>query len=381
MKYLLLLWIVVVGASAVGCGGKGADKNPVNSAGDSTGTSLVVEDSTTAPPVEEVPVAPVLRLAFLSGQFGKYDVFMWKTDGSAPTNLTQNPGQYSGLAWSPDGHKLAFSQGSGVSDGSIYVLDIEENGRVKLTSQQGDYGELAWSPDGTRLAFTFRRNIYVMNADGSDMAALTTGSESGYDSSPAWSPDGSRIAFSRATALDTISFADVTSDVYAINADGTRLSRLNEDLFTGYAASLSWSPDGSQIAFIQYSGTGVISGQDIYLLNVREGNSTNLTVGLNGNNFNPAWSPDGSQIAFTSYGKGIYLVNANGSGRAALSHDSDDFPKWNSDGQKIAYVHYGSDLDIYQVDVAEGSRVNLTEQNSVPTKDIIFFTGFFAWAP
>lgn len=381
MKYLLAFGMVVIGISAVGCGSKGSDKNPVIVTGDSVGTSVVAEDSAKAIPVEEIPVIPTLRLAFISGQYKKYDIFLWKTDGSAPINLTQSPGQYSSLAWSPDGNKLAFVQGTGVPEGGIYVLEVEENRKVKLVGQQGYFGDLVWSPDGTRLAFSYQRNIYVMNADGSNMEALTSGSESGYDSSPTWSPDGSRIAFSRATTLDTISFGDPIVDIFEVKADGSHLIRLTGEPFTGIIFSLAWSPDGGQIAFVQNSDATHSAGQDIYVLNVREGNSTNLTNSPGSNESDLAWSPDGSQVAFSSYGAGIFVANTTGSSTVAVSRSNDLFPKWEPDGQQIAYVHYESDLDIYLANVIEGSRINLTAQNSVPTKDILFFTGFFVWAP
>ena len=74
----------------------------------------------------------------------------------------------------------------------------------------------AWSPDGQKIAFTSNRDgggndwdIYVMNADGSDIARLTDGAGNEY---PAWSPDGQKIAFSSDRGGD--------SDIYVMNADG-----------------------------------------------------------------------------------------------------------------------------------------------------------------
>ena len=80
----------------------------------------------------------------------------------------------------------------------------------------------AWSPDGSRIAFeSFRdRNheIYVMNADGSDVIQLTD--NRGFDRSPAWSPDGSRIAFD--------SDRDGNDEIYVMNADGSGQTNLTK---------------------------------------------------------------------------------------------------------------------------------------------------------
>jgi dipeptidyl aminopeptidase/acylaminoacyl peptidase len=52
-----------------------------------------------------------------------------------------------------------------------------------------------WSPDGREIAFVRRmrgqRDIFVMNADGSNKRRVTN--DSFYNSDPDWSPDGRRI--------------------------------------------------------------------------------------------------------------------------------------------------------------------------------------------
>jgi TolB protein len=59
----------------------------------------------------------------------------------------------------------------------------------------------AWSRDGRRIAFArdngTGRGIYVMDADGGNLARLTSASIEGGDRSPLWSPDGAWVVFSR----------------------------------------------------------------------------------------------------------------------------------------------------------------------------------------
>ena len=103
---------------------------------------------------------------------------------------------------------------------------------VRLTDGAND-GWPTWSPDGTKIAFSSTRHdpnvgactstgdtdlgcptdIYVMDADGSNVTRLTTSSGSEYQ--PVWSPDGTRIAFTH--TLETWS----PTAVYVMNADGT----------------------------------------------------------------------------------------------------------------------------------------------------------------
>jgi WD40 repeat protein len=79
------------------------------------------------------------------------------------------------------------------------------NLREAVVQVPGAAGGLAWSPDGLRLSFWMTAlgangedllpaQIYVVNADGSGLRAIT---DEGDNRWPSWSPDGKRIAFTR----------------------------------------------------------------------------------------------------------------------------------------------------------------------------------------
>jgi TolB protein len=109
-------------------------------------------------------------------------------------------------------------------------------------------------------------DIYVMNADGSQVRRLTDAPvDEGW---PAWSPDGRQIVFS--STRDDCSYSEAedcltTGDIgpwhtlYVMNADGTDKHRLSPT-FGQFAA---WSPDGQYILFapwlnvIRPDGTGL----------------------------------------------------------------------------------------------------------------------------
>lgn len=61
-------------------------------------------------------------------------------------------------------------------------------------------------------------DIYVMNADGSDLRRLTY--HHAEDSQPSWSPDGNYIAFT--------SLRDGNREIYVVSADGKRLWRMTD---------------------------------------------------------------------------------------------------------------------------------------------------------
>ena len=85
------------------------------------------------------------------------------------------------------------------------------------------------SPDGTKIAFTstrdgggdlFGREIYVMDADGSNPTRLTDNDR--VDVEPNWSPDGSKIVF--------MSFGTTgTPDIFVMDADGSNQVNITDD--------------------------------------------------------------------------------------------------------------------------------------------------------
>ena len=89
----------------------------------------------------------------------------------------------------------------------------------------------------------------------------------------------------------------------------------------------------------------------------------------------PTWSPDGRQIAF-GYARdpkqkryGIYVVNADGSGKRELSRDArHDFwdPAWSPDGRTLAFS-FLIPRDKLQAKVTMGDKVvTLTPENPAP---------------
>jgi dipeptidyl aminopeptidase/acylaminoacyl peptidase len=80
-------------------------------------------------------------------------------------------------------------------------------------------------------------NLWIINFDGSENRALTTGTYS--DSSPRWSSDGTRIAY--------VSERDGKSQIYVRWMDSGQTAKLTDLEYS--PSGLEWSPDGKQISF------------------------------------------------------------------------------------------------------------------------------------
>jgi Tol biopolymer transport system component len=114
------------------------------------------------------------------------------------------------------------------------------------------------SPDGTRLCFLAeegrgegrRRDLYVMNADGTGRAKI---GENARD--PAWSPDGRQIAYLKGEFENhtLVVFATKKLFIYDLETGATR-EHPNKDL--EHLFSLDWSPDGKWFVTTVHGGMG-----------------------------------------------------------------------------------------------------------------------------
>ncbi|MCB9098947.1 MAG: PD40 domain-containing protein [Anaerolineales bacterium] len=199
--------------------------------------------------------------------------------------LALMPEPNSRLTWSSSGQALLTSDHNG--DRDIYLVN-PTGVPINLTETVGDDLQPAWSPDEQQIAFSSNRTgnfeIYIINADGSQLTQLTTDNRA-FDEWPVWSPDGRQIAF--------VSDRTGNVDLFVIAADGTNLRQLTDDPADDWPAA--WSPDGRQLVFASERD----GDWNLYVAPVTGGDAIQLTDDP-GDERDPIWSPDGKTIAFTS---------------------------------------------------------------------------------
>lgn len=242
------------------------------------------------------------QLAFVLGVApGTRHIFVINANGTSSRRLTdvtfsndEDP------AWSPDGTKIAFTTDR---DGNreIYVVNADGSNAERLTTEPAADYEPAWSPDGTRIAFVSERagapGIFVMKADGTNPLRLTTTSAREVD--PAWSPDG-RITFASERGVPPDAKFP-TPDIYVMNADGSEVTRL----MTLGGTHPAWSPDGTQLAYTSsYCQSFSCYPSIVIVPSSGPSSATQFGPGQRA-----AWAPDGRKIAYGALDCDFYYVD------------------------------------------------------------------------
>ena len=209
----------------------------------------------------------------------------------------------SGLIAAPVGDRVAWIENR-EGERNIWVADGPEWRGRAVTQYSGDDGQelaqLTFTPDGERLLYVRGgapnrqgevpdprytpdeegRAVWVVGVAGGDPRQVV---EAGGFSV---APDGSHLAIGRGRDIVLVPATPAADD--AEPATEQRIARIR-----GSAGSLTWSPDGTQLAFVSNRGDhsfiGVVD---------REGTTVRYLDASVGNDISPVWSPDGRRIAF-----------------------------------------------------------------------------------
>lgn len=227
-------------------------------------------------------------------------------------------------------------------------------------------------PSG-RIAFvSFRdgqQEIYVMNADGSDLKNITGNEATDFD--PDWSPDGAKIVF--------VSNRDGPAAIYSMNADGSDVRRLTEKLG---GISPKWSPDGARIVYSRGGTLMVMDADGANPTAIYENSRGTPGVPCSAGGILGDWSPDGEWLVFNTASlqqdtTEICAITADGSDLRVVTKDPPALhaePNWSPDSTRLAYRSIRDGVhEIYVYDLVTGGEVKLTEDDDLNAEP--------AWSP
>ncbi len=251
------------------------------------------------------------------------------------------------------------------------------------------------SPDGKQVVYVRnfmditddrrKSNIWIVQADGSGHRPLTSGNNSNYSSR--WSPDGNRMVY--------VSSKSGSPELHMRWMDTGQTAKISN--LTHSPGGLSWSPDGSMIAFtmfvpkeegpmvtlpgkpegaewaesvrvidkLQYRSDGEGYLEDgythVFVVPADGGTPRQITSGDFNHSGTPQWTPDGEHLLISANrhknwryepnNSEIYKVSVEDGEITALTdrQGPDTAPAVSPDGQFIAYTGYDDEYQGYQV--------------------------------
>jgi dipeptidyl aminopeptidase/acylaminoacyl peptidase len=295
-----------------------------------------------------------------------------------------------GARISPDGKWVAYTvtETNFKTDAyvtQIWLADAATGRALQLTRGEKSASNPRWSPDGEWLAFTSdrvgdRNQIFAIRPAGGEAVQLTKSETpvGGF----AWSEDGGRIAYlatepppqAMKDRKEHLGDFEVVRREYthlhiwtlylaeALNAPVVGRQRTKHKEFS--VSSVSWSPDGTRLAFSATLNPDIIQGgtADVYVLLLAD-DAVKKIVSQPGPDNAPGWSPDGRQIVFTSaMGQPLYfhsnsrlaVVAAEGGTPRSITDAFDEQPsfvEWNRDGVYFSGLQKTAS-HLYRVDPA-----------------------------
>jgi dipeptidyl aminopeptidase/acylaminoacyl peptidase len=208
-------------------------------------------------------------------------LWMASWDGRQQLSLSNPAHGTRAPRWSPDGRYLAFLRtAAGGEQTQLMLLDRRGGEPRAVYETKDDVSAYAWAPDGRRLVLAIlrttedaktprpividalhfkqdedgylaagaRRHLELFDLASETLESLTNDPDYSEDQ-PVWSRDGSRIAFVRTRKVGVDDDGREEIDVIAAHAGATPARIANP--FAPNNQKLAWSPDGTQIAYLE----------------------------------------------------------------------------------------------------------------------------------
>lgn len=288
---------------------------------------------------------------------------------------------------SPDGNYVAYIRNSfdDMKDStrrSLWVVDTRTGESLPIFDDGHSYSGLSWSNDSSRLAFTSNRNeknqIHVYWLDEQKVAKVTNVHES--PSSLSWSNDDQHIAFMMSVKAPATDFAKSVKmptrpeganwadkaiiveeayyqrdgagvldpahrQVFVVPASGGSARQLTEGEYS-HRGPLSWTQDNQHIVFSGNRSENwayQINESDLYAVALADKSITQITD-IPGEEHSAQFSPDGEQLVYlhsnnepVPYHKNqLWVMDWDDRSSRELQADFDRSfasPQWNSDDQ------------------------------------------------
>lgn len=233
---------------------------------------------------------------------------------------------------SKDGKTILY-QSNRTGKWQLYILDISSGSSKQITHDEFNDNLPDWSRDNEWISFVSDKDgneeIYLMKSDGTGLQRLTK--DAGRDIHPYFSPDSKYILFSSTRGNGSL-------DIYRIHITTRKMARITNTQADETCAR--YALDMKSIVFL---GNDAL-GDDVYVMNMSNGLTDNVTKTPQVRDGWPVFSGDGKRIYYSSMESGvfsIYRINLD-SGRkeqltTAAEGEEDARASVSADGKTLIY--------------------------------------------
>ena len=320
---------------------------------------------------EPAPLEPVVEHELLSDRGAELRIA--RTDGTGAMLLATSKGtnhdlpqaDTSGMAWSPDGKRIAFLSATPGPETEQASGDPRVITRYQYKPTAGE--------GRTRFTDNRRLHISIVDVETKTVRQITDGIY--HEHSIDWSPRGDEIVFVSNREPDPDRFFNY--DLFAVKVADGSLRRVLTTESVEYLPR--WSPDGKTIA---YQGTkrGLASSESfmedthIWVVDAEGSEARELGASVDNRQGPPVWALDGSAVYATVQERGsvrLYRFPLSGSPPQAVVNDRGRVGSFSlAKGGELAYSFH-SPTDLAQLYSKTGSAPakRLTDLNSAVLGD------------
>ncbi len=224
---------------------------------------------------------------------GNTDVYSVKIDGSDMKQIIRTETSEFNLAWRSDGKKIAY-----VSGGQMWETNPDGTHPKQISDIEGGIEGFKYAPDMTKIVFVKAVKVEQTAKDIYPDLDKTTGlvyDDLMYRHWDTWS-DGT---------VPHVFVADYNGNAIANEIDVIEGEPFEAPMRPhGGMEQINWSPDSKTIAYTCRKLTGkayaLSTNSDIFLYNIENKTTVNISNDSKGYDWNPVFSPDGKKIAWES---------------------------------------------------------------------------------
>ncbi|WP_445715695.1 TolB family protein [Flavobacterium sp.] len=273
---------------------------------------------------------PKGSIIYNSKQDGNFEVYTMNPDGSNPKNISNHPKTDYAFCSSENGKSIYFYSNRDGND-EIYKMNLDGLKVENISNHPSSDRVPEISKNEKWLAFQSDRDeksgeIYLMNLESKNIIRLTNNNL--YEESPCFSSNGKKILFTRQIKEKKDTLEVSNGEIFIMDLKTKKEIRLtNKD---GFDSGAKFSPNQKQIAF--YGKDEITGNYDIFIMNADGTNLTNLTNDVL-EDYSPTWSPEGSWLAFTrgnaeNYDVWIINIHTKELRRLTTQPKRDESPFW-----------------------------------------------------